>query len=383
MVILFEKWINILKKIGLIYTKTDPFKQKFIGFLFRLIFIESVLFLQLAYLKDVKDLVDFTRCLSTLSTYVSYYAKALNMIFNAKALLDLAELLKLELNNYEFNEKFQNRISRVKNLLHGLMAAAFVVTFIGGLTPWFLHELYVKMWFPYEPNTPTLFAVSVLYQHISTSGGSWADVALELIPVLFMAYFTAMLEQLCDELENLKKPKTPIEKLFKRRQAWTEGSSAPPSKATYHEKLTVIIEKHKKLIDILKKFEQIFNITFFIRGLTSTIVFCTTAFTLVVLEDTSLMISFFVYMLATSCQLSIPSYYGNEISFLSDRLSTSLFHSEWYEESEKKKILMLITFMKRKIKITSFKIFHVDLETFMTVCNSAYSLYAVFKNFQH
>lgn len=373
MEILFEKWINIFKNLGLITSKTDSFKRKITGFLFRLFFIESLLFLQLMYLREVKDLLDFTRLLSLLSTYISYFVKAVNVLYHSKLIEDLVESMKNELKDYEFNEKFKIRISRAKKIFNSLLVAAFLVTFLGGFEPFFSHELALKMWFPYDLKNPILFWISALYQYISTVGGSWADAALELTPVFFMAYITGMLEQLCDDLENLEKPK----KLLKKKEAWLEVKETA---ASFDEKLLIIIQKHKNLIEIMRKFEKIFNFTFFVRGLTSAVVFCTTAFTLVSVDDTRVMLRLFFYMIATSGQLSIPSYFGNEISFISDKLSTALFHSEWYDEEDKGNFLMLMIFLRRKIQVTTFKIFQLDLGTFLRVCNSAYSLYAVFKN---
>jgi hypothetical protein len=177
MELLFENWINFLKKIGLIYSKTDPWMRKVFGFLFRLICIESILILQSMHIKDIKDLADFTRVLSTLSTYVAYYAKTLNIIYNAKALDQLVELIKMELNSYEFNEKFLIRISTARRVLYPLMMSAFLLCFLGGFIPYFTTEMFITMWFPYDLNNPIFYWISVIYQHIAIAGGwmlSWS-----------------------------------------------------------------------------------------------------------------------------------------------------------------------------------------------------------------
>lgn len=81
-------------------------------------------------------------------------------------------------------------------------------------------------------------------------------------------------------------------------------------------------------------------------------------------------------------QIFLPCYFGNEILISSQHLSMDLFHSDWTSKSHKFKIAMKL-FMenaKRPIKITAFGIFEVNLATFTSICNSAFSLYAVFKN---
>jgi len=64
---------------------------------------------------------------------------------------------------------------------------------------------------------------------------------------------------------------------------------------------------------------------------------------------------------------------------VSGKTSATLFHAACENKDPKFRTSMII-FMenaKKPIKVASAKIFDVDLETFKTICNSAYSLYAV------
>lgn len=66
----------------------------------------------------------------------------------------------------------------------------------------------------------------------------------------------------------------------------------------------------------------------------------------------------------------------------SGKLSTSLFHSNWTNESKEFKIAMWI-FMengKRSMKISAFGVFELTLENFLKIINSTCSLYAVMKS---
>jgi 7tm Odorant receptor len=77
----------------------------------------------------------------------------------------------------------------------------------------------------------------------------------------------------------------------------------------------------------------------------------------------------------------LPCYFGNELSHASSKLSTALFHSDWIIEDNKFKKSMLI-FMensKKDLKISAFNIFHLNLMTFGTIGNTAYSLFAVLR----
>lgn len=66
---------------------------------------------------------------------------------------------------------------------------------------------------------------------------------------------------------------------------------------------------------------------------------------------------------------------------MSDKLTSKFFESDWfYEDAKYKKMAKIfMTFGKKTMKILVFGVFEVNIGTFLRICNSAYSLYAVFK----
>ena len=87
----------------------------------------------------------------------------------------------------------------------------------------------------------------------------------------------------------------------------------------------------------------------------------------------------FIYLLATVIEISFPCYYGSEIIASSEKLSTSLFHSEWFKQDKQftKSMLIFMEKVKKPIKISVYGLYDLDLSYFTAVCNSAYSLFAV------
>lgn len=87
----------------------------------------------------------------------------------------------------------------------------------------------------------------------------------------------------------------------------------------------------------------------------------------------------FSYMLMIIATIFLPCYYGSEVHFASEKLSSSLFHSEWYTENFgfKKGMIVFMKRVKQPIIITVFDVYDVNLGTFTFVCQSAYSLFAV------
>lgn len=80
-------------------------------------------------------------------------------------------------------------------------------------------------------------------------------------------------------------------------------------------------------------------------------------------------------------QIFLPCFYANELEIATRKLSTNLFHSEWIYRGKpfKKAMKIVMENLKREIKFSAFGLIKVNLGTFTTVCNFAYSLYAVFQ----
>jgi hypothetical protein len=89
----------------------------------------------------------------------------------------------------------------------------------------------------------------------------------------------------------------------------------------------------------------------------------------------------FSYAVTMTIQVFLPCYFGNEVTDASGKLSESLFYINWISQDKSFKSGMQI-FMensKKPIKITAFYFVDIDFTTFTSICNSAYSLYALLK----
>lgn len=77
----------------------------------------------------------------------------------------------------------------------------------------------------------------------------------------------------------------------------------------------------------------------------------------------------------------LPCYISSELTVASEKLSMSLFHTEWTKESRefKKSMKIFMENAKKPMKIFVLKIFELNLENFVKIINSAYSLFAVLR----
>lgn len=89
----------------------------------------------------------------------------------------------------------------------------------------------------------------------------------------------------------------------------------------------------------------------------------------------------FTYLVPMVVEIFLPCYFGNELSVASLKLSTAFFHSNWIEQKAKdeKSMLVFMEYSKNEFKISAFGVFNLNLETFKSIGNTAYSLFAVLK----
>ena len=101
-------------------------------------------------------------------------------------------------------------------------------------------------------------------------------------------------------------------------------------------------------------------------------------------DDPTRICYFFFYMFSIIIQTFIPCYYGSKILAASDKLSASLFHSEWMYENKNFKTSMMVFLekVKKPIKISVFGFYDVNLATFTSICQKTFSLYAVLRSLE-
>jgi 7tm Odorant receptor len=89
-----------------------------------------------------------------------------------------------------------------------------------------------------------------------------------------------------------------------------------------------------------------------------------------------------VTRLLIALQIFVPCYTENELTFASEKLSSSLYHLDWHESIISGIYSNERFFMensKQPLKITAKKLYKLNLESFLTVLNLLYSFYNVLK----
>lgn len=386
-----EKPIKVLKVIGLWIDKDTPTYRIVLSLLAHMLCVELLTISETIYVIKARSLSEFLSVFVFVPTHLCACLKALNFVtkkdkiekFLKESQEVFDEIDQIAWISNQSESKLKKLISRIDKIFKALlvgstavMSANFVVSFIN-------HELPLVMWYPYNPFYSELnFWSTAAYQAIAAPIYYVVTTILEAFPFFFMSFITGMLQELCDRLDLIGSVKK-----FTRNEPGTSSNKfkKSPNDGKNLKKLLKIVKSHNKLKALTSDIEAIFaNIVCF-QGVLSAFVLCTTSFLLTTVKDQAILSTLIGYMIAMTFQIFLPCYFGNQLLSTSEKLSSSLFHSNWTKQSKEFKQAMKI-FMentKKPMKVSGLGIFEVNLENFLKVVNAAYSLYAVLENFKN
>jgi len=318
------------------------------------------------YIVNVTGVLDFADQSSYFFTYFVCCLKCINIYIHIENIIDLFDELKECIDEFGIDNSYKKHIKQAFMFVKIFWAASFTTVFLAGFIPFFSDRLAYPMWFPYSLENPFLYYMSAFYQWIGGICYSAANVMMDMIAVLFIAYFIAMFEHLADRLEHITKHEEGTERIDNKKE------------------LLACIRYQQKITKLVKEIEKIFSFIIFIQGLFSSIILCMVTFALTMVhlpEDVGILMKFTTYMASMTSQIFIPCFYGTKLQLSYDRIAESLFHCDWmYEDKEFRKIVeFIMENSKKPMRIVAIGFVKIDLSNFGSICNSAYSLFSVLR----
>ncbi|XP_023708399.1 odorant receptor 4 [Cryptotermes secundus] len=92
--------------------------------------------------------------------------------------------------------------------------------------------------------------------------------------------------------------------------------------------------------------------------------------------------TFLTILLFIICVLSLlllPCWYGNELTLQSLELAQAAYDCDWLDapQSFKRSLVTIMCRAQKPVRLTAWKFFNVDLQTFTSVLRATYSFYQV------
>lgn len=310
----FEKVKKVLKVGELWFDKSSSKCLVAITVILHIFLFELFLVLGLFHYTDVNNLIDFCEAISEIPLYIISCSKSLHFLINKNKidlmLKDLKELIEhencwIEKQN---GRKLKQRIRQIVKLLKVFLAAGMAGVAASFLVPVLSHKLPMNLWFPYDHrNNEVWFWISVAYQEISGIVGVSMIIIIEMFPLYFMCYLIGIIEELCDQMEKIcdvkivkVKPKPQMtfneklvgfSKVAKRQsneqnfEAKTEKFQKNQEKDKNLEELLKCIKIHQKIKSLTADVSDIFGKVIWLQGFLSTVILCTSAFSLTIVRQ--------------------------------------------------------------------------------------------------
>nr|QGW45418.1 odorant receptor 45 [Bradysia odoriphaga] len=291
----------------------------------------------------------------------------------------LKRICKFEIRSDEDYNAYNDKLGRFVKYFIIFQVGLFICCFIESVViPVFGSEkvLFFEIGFPfdYRNNEVAYWMATVFMLNITVL--TMVSVFLSILLWYLLLNCSLRYEVLASELRKMGH-------IIEKRD---ENVTVAPKQTRFVEELKASINAHIHLTELTNELGSFFSKIFFIQFGTSGLCICGSIYCLAfdigdnVLERCVhfLLFSYFV------AEVFMITYFGNEIMLSSNRLSYSLFESDWYNQpqSTKKCIIIFGEYLKQPQVLLVGKLYPLTLETFNKITNSAYSMFNILKNFK-
>ncbi|XP_037050332.1 odorant receptor 94b-like [Bradysia coprophila] len=151
------------------------------------------------------------------------------------------------------------------------------------------------------------------------------------------------------------------------------------------EEITVQIKNHVDLFNTLERFKECFQTFFASQIITSGPIICASVYNLAFASSENVFLAeiYLSILFYGIFDIFLVMYLGNEIILTSEPLPYCLFQSNWMDQSEsaKKYVIIMAELLKQPYTL-SVVIYQLNLETFTSIINTAYSMFNLLKSVQ-
>nr|QGW45423.1 odorant receptor 50 [Bradysia odoriphaga] len=155
----------------------------------------------------------------------------------------------------------------------------------------------------------------------------------------------------------------------------------------FRVKLNMVIQTYERINGVFGEFESFFGNSLFLQIATGSACICGGLYSLAFSSHIDLAqdLYFVAFLTYSIFDIFMILYLGNELKLASDELSTCLYESDWIEqtESSRKSIIILSERLKQPQQLVVGKLYPLNLETFTSIVNGAYSMFNILQSLRN
>lgn len=267
----FKLCFFLFKSLGTWQDGNQSWIYFILGYSIHFIGIFVYMIFQFIYALKSSNLVEFTDAICLTITNLAVTCKCLNFFVKIKAILKSVETLKKLLELSEPKEKANKRNLLRLQVTFGykvfkvFWTTALVTSLSAIISPIFFHRLAFKVWFPFDTDESEIgFWSASIFMMFTSPFLSSLDVALDILPVIFMTFAIGLIDELSERLEKV--------------------SSHNQSDSDSFKELKICIEIHKNILEHVREIKENFSTTVLYQGILSAGIICTSVFTISVVS---------------------------------------------------------------------------------------------------
>lgn len=304
------------------------------GIILHLLFIDVALLLQFIYIYKLNDIAELSNLLKMCLTYAALFLKSINFLwrFGEIAMLEtsMGDLIRLSTCERQCRRGgLQAHVKRIGMIFNVLWLSSLTTILLGTVTAIYSRserELPDKMWLPfdYKPTEARYVLVSC-YQMLGAVYACTMNTIFDIYPVLYLTVLSCAADDLRLDLITC-------------------------------DDLVAAVDRHRRLESCSRDVGRIFSPVILAQAVCSSIILCTTAFSLSTVSTSqpplsaflmqippqmefsanrSMFLRFLIYMLPMLLQIFLPCRFGSALTSSSEKLSGGLIHSRCWTDGDK------------------------------------------------
>ncbi|KAH0807266.1 hypothetical protein GEV33_015525 [Tenebrio molitor] len=251
----------------------------------------------------------------------------------------------------------------IYNILLGAVTAAvslwLVFPILNGSTR--RYALPFPAWYPYDIRKSPYYELTYLHQSVGTSLVALGDYNIDMLISAMMMYVGAQCDILCDNLRHLGGDSSDFASLLTHC-------------VKHHTKIlkcktpnfTASFDSRQKICRFAEECNDFFNFILLGQFFTSSVCMAMGLFRLALVTPSSFefyTLSFSI--LSVIMQIFTYCWFGEEVESKSSKIAYATFESEWIVQPShvKKNMLIFVESAQHPVKLSTFKLFYLSLDT--------------------
>jgi 7tm Odorant receptor len=268
----FKLIFSVFRTLGMWQDGNQTWVYFIFGYLFHFVIIEVFGVAVLLFAFKIKNLDDFVDVVGLMATQTAEMFKCLNFFYKIKnikkSIKTLTSLLEFSADErWNSRDYVKSQVAFGYKVLQIFWITAWATCISAAFVPFFAHKLPYKVWFPFDTeNSEIGFWIASTFLTFLQFALSVIDVAVDILPVMFMTFGIGLINELSNRLSELGKPE--------------KNENNLKEKLEMEKDFIKCIEIHRKINEFVKEIHGNFSTVILIQGLISSLILCTCAFTL-------------------------------------------------------------------------------------------------------